>query len=71
MRDYLAEGVDPASEDPSGYDTCSECREEAGGFYDDDGDFLCYACCRRAAQREYDTYWQPDPVPQEDDCLPF
>ncbi len=70
MRDWLSEGVDPDSEDPSGFDTCSQCRDETDGFYDDDG-FTCYACSRRAAQREYDTYYEPDPVPQEDFDLPF
>ena len=70
MRDWLSEGVCPDSEDPTGFDTCTMCRAETDGFYDDDG-FTCYACSRRAAQCEFDTYWQPDPVPQEPDCLPF
>ncbi len=70
MRDYLAEGVCPNCEDPSGHDTCDVCRAESEGFYTGDG-FTCYACGMIEAQREFDTYWQPDPVPQEDYDLPF
>lgn len=70
MRDWLSEGVCPDCEDPSGFDTCDVCCDEAEGAYDDLV-FVCYACSRRAAQREYDTYWQRDPVPHEDFDLPF
>jgi len=74
MRDYVNEGVCPDCEDPSGFDTCSECGEQADGLYCDDGyeeKFLCNACCMREAERDWTDRWDVAPVPEFDEEMPF
>jgi len=69
MRDYIAEGVCPDSEDPRGFDTCTVCGTEADGVYDDDA-FVCAACCMHQAEQAYDPRWEHDSEPENGE-MPF
>ena len=54
MRDYIAEGIDPDSEDPRGLDDCTRCHRTRDGFYDDDDGFICFVCATLEAAAAYE-----------------
>ena len=67
MRDYIAEGIDPESEDPRGLDDCTRCHRTRDGFYDDDDGFICFVCATLEAEAAY----EPAGYDPSGDLLPF